>query len=59
MDNPVAYTRFLTDIAGIVTPRVMTELLAFADTFTALLSSTEIELIENDGYKLFNHHQLF
>ena len=49
MDDPAAYTRLLTDIAGIATPRVMTELLAFADTFTALLSSTEIEL--NDFIK--------
>ena len=46
MDDPENFMQFLEGIAGITTQRVLNEITTFADTFTALLSSTEIELNE-------------
>jgi hypothetical protein len=44
MDDQETYTTFLTEVVGIAIPRVLTELQTFANTFRALLASTEEEL---------------
>ena len=44
MDDQDIFTTFLTDVVGITVPRVLTELQAFANTFRALLASTDDEL---------------
>ena len=40
MDDPVLYEQFITTIVGITTPRVLREIITYANTFRALLSST-------------------
>ena len=44
MDDPVLFNTFLTNVAGVNTPRVRNEIIGFAETFRALLASTEQEL---------------
>ena len=44
MDDPVVYLNFITTVAGVTVARARNELLSFADTFRALLSSNENEL---------------
>ena len=44
MDDPVVYTNFLTNVAGVTVARARNELLTFANTFRTLLSSNEKEL---------------
>ena len=44
MDDPAVYTAFITNVAGVTTPRVRVELLDFANTFETLLSCSEDEL---------------
>ena len=46
MDDPAVYTRFLRGIARITIARVLTEVNSYANTFQALLASTESELNE-------------
>ena len=44
MNDIPTFTNFLTNVAGVIVPRARNELLMFANTFRALLSSSEDEL---------------
>ena len=44
MDDAAIFTAFLTNVAGVTTPRARNELLTFVNTFSMLLASTEKEI---------------
>ena len=46
MDDPALFQAFLTNIAQIATPRVRNTIIAYIDTFSALLSINDEELTQ-------------
>lgn len=44
MDDPVVFSQFLQNTLGITTPRVLTEITNFSETFQELLSATDSDI---------------
>ena len=44
MNNTAIFTAFLTNVAGVATPRARNELLSFVNTFASVLASSEKEI---------------